>query len=259
MPRVTSARGFDEERRLRRRDAVVRLLRVEHAEAVVVLRREHDVLHPRVFRGLRPALRIELHRIERRLQRSRTPSCTSRSRPSIAPAPRLVLRAERPRLDDAPLGVGAPVHEQAELEVLPLVELLPNERIGIRDVRRPACPAARRRRIPADGVAATTTARTCAFRVISHLSIWSISAHFQRLGHRSALVRPRGPVPIPGPWHPHVSSSLLLNKNAPRHVQHHEERFRVQLNLPQPNRSRRAQALSSIAAGRVRMIPLIIR
>ena len=45
------------------RDLVVGELRVEHAEALVVLRREDAVLHARPLRGLRPLLRVEEVRV----------------------------------------------------------------------------------------------------------------------------------------------------------------------------------------------------
>ena len=130
---VTSARGSAVNGVGGERDAVVGVPRVEHAEAVVVLRGEHDVRMP----ASRAAF----------AQRSGSNSvglnvvCSALVRRLVlvvvvhrAPAPVLVLGAERPGLDDAPLGVGAPVHEQAELQVLPLLELLADQRIRLLDV-----------------------------------------------------------------------------------------------------------------------------
>ena len=49
-------------------DVVRAGLRVEHGEAVVMLRRDHDVLHARILGHLHPCVGVELHRIELRGQ-----------------------------------------------------------------------------------------------------------------------------------------------------------------------------------------------
>jgi hypothetical protein len=56
------------ERGRRCRDAVVRQPSVKHAEAVVMLGGEDDILHAGVMRGPGPALRIERGRVERGLE-----------------------------------------------------------------------------------------------------------------------------------------------------------------------------------------------
>ena len=120
----------------RRGDLVVRELGVEHAEAVVVLGGEHHVLHAGILRGLGPLSRIEGRGIEAGLQRFvvahvlRVGLAVRR----VAAAPGLILRADAPALHHAPLAVWPPVHQQAELQVLPLGELLLHQRIGGRDV-----------------------------------------------------------------------------------------------------------------------------
>src|SRR5437867_203687 len=70
---------------VRRGDSPIGLLRVEHGEAVVVLSREDEVLHPRPLRSLRPLLRLEMLRIERAIKR-----------PIIAPKSVHVLAALAP-------------------------------------------------------------------------------------------------------------------------------------------------------------------
>ena len=105
-------------------DAKVGLLGVEHAEAVVVLGGEDDVLHAGGLGHACPSGGVEPGGIERAGQS-----------PVIAPEAVDVLAAlgpglevigarpavfldQRPRLDTAPLAVRAPVHHEAELEIL---------------------------------------------------------------------------------------------------------------------------------------------
>ena len=45
-------------------DGKVRVFGIEHAESVVVLRREDHVLHAGVFEDIGPLLRVEVHRVE---------------------------------------------------------------------------------------------------------------------------------------------------------------------------------------------------
>ena len=52
------------ERALFSGDGVVGLFRVVHAETVVVLGGEHEVLHPAIFGQLRPRFGVELRGIE---------------------------------------------------------------------------------------------------------------------------------------------------------------------------------------------------
>ena len=117
--------------------AVIRLLRVEQAETVVVLRREDDVLHARVLGGGHPFARVELLRVEGLVEGdviaeepSEVLAPLGPGRQIVRPGP-LVRLDQRPRLDAAPLAVDAPVHHEAELPVLELVELVPHERIGL--------------------------------------------------------------------------------------------------------------------------------
>jgi hypothetical protein len=130
--------GVGMERAIGRRNLVIRELRVEHAEAVVVLRRIDDVLHAGILGGLRPGARVELGGIEGLGQQpvivlepleflvSPGPGLQV-----VGPGP-LVLFHQRPRLDAAPLAVSAEVHHESELQILELLEFLRQPGLGER-------------------------------------------------------------------------------------------------------------------------------
>ena len=113
----------------RTRHAVVRLGTAEHTETVVVLGGEHHILHARRF-GQRGHLRgIEFRRVKRLVQRLVTLLILHVGHP-LAVYPRLVANA--PRLHHTPLGIHAPVHHKAELQVLPLGNTVQDYGVGLR-------------------------------------------------------------------------------------------------------------------------------
>ncbi len=119
--------GILRERTARVDGGVGGLLGVEHAEAVVVLRGEDDILHARVLGGLGPFRRVEVLWVKSLVKILVISLVLVIIRP-IAVNPRLV--AYGPRLDDFPLGIDAPVHHKAELQVLPLADAVGDDGVG---------------------------------------------------------------------------------------------------------------------------------
>ena len=102
-------------------DVVVRGLRVPHGEAVVVLRRDHHVLHARVLGGLAHVGGVPL--VGRHRRGLRLVVAVGDLLPGFDLLG--VAHALGPALVHALVGgVDAPVHEQAELEALPVGDLL---------------------------------------------------------------------------------------------------------------------------------------
>jgi len=101
-------------------DVVLAGPRAVHGEAVVVLARDDDVLHPRILGELNPFIRIELHRVEPRGQL--LVLCDRDLGPVHDPLPdaRNLLALPRPGRDR----VQAPVDEQSELRLPEPLHLL---------------------------------------------------------------------------------------------------------------------------------------
>ena len=135
--------GIAPERR-RVHDVVLRHLRAVHREAVVVLRGDDEVLHPRVPRPLHPVHRIEQHRVERLRERRVLPV-----RNAVAVHDPLAVGMEaRPALPfAAEERVEPPVRHHPELR-LPEPLLRGLERGGVRRAlrRRVHVHASRRQR-----------------------------------------------------------------------------------------------------------------
>ena len=118
-------------------DLVIGLVRVEHAEPVVVLGREYHVLHPGVSGCRRPFGRIEGDGIEGRLQRLiLVPVFEIIHVTAGLVLPFDVFRTERPGFDDAPLAISAPVDEHSEFQVLPFGQARLDFRLSRRDILR---------------------------------------------------------------------------------------------------------------------------
>jgi len=122
--------GIAAERAFRAGDLVIGVFGVEHAEAVVVLGGEHDVTHAGLAGGFGPPVRVEPVRVEGGLQVFIFLLVLGVVF-ILSPAPAFVFRADGPGLHDAPLAVRPPVHQQAELQVLPLLQLLLYQGIGV--------------------------------------------------------------------------------------------------------------------------------
>ena len=102
---------------------IIGLVGIEHAETVVVLGREHDIFHPRVFGGVSPLARVELDRVKSVLKVLIRMNIVEIIHVLPHPGPVLpgnIVRSQRPGLHDSPLAVGAPMDEHSELKVLPL-------------------------------------------------------------------------------------------------------------------------------------------
>ena len=108
------------ERAVRVRHAVVGGARVPHAEAVMVLCGEGDVLHARRPRSRGPGVGVEIHRAEGAVQRPVVPLEPLQVAPALRPAAHAVgprpgvLGHQRPALAAVPLAVGPPVEEDPE-------------------------------------------------------------------------------------------------------------------------------------------------
>ena len=105
------------------------LLRVEHAEAVVVLCGEDDIFHARVFGGLGPFRWVKMLWVEG-FVKVLVISLVLIIIRTIAVDPGLV--ADGPRLHHFPLGVDTPVHHKAEFQVLPLADAVGDNGVGFR-------------------------------------------------------------------------------------------------------------------------------
>ena len=108
-------------------DGEIRIFRVEHAEAIMVLRGENHILHASVLHDVSPLVRVELVGVKERREvpipffvafigetlRARNP----------------VFRTDGPAFADARHGVDAPMEEDSEFQVLPFVELVQHGRV----------------------------------------------------------------------------------------------------------------------------------
>ena len=105
--------------------AEVGILRVVHAEAVVMLGCEYHVFHACVLHHVSPLVGIKLRRIELVLQ-SPIPFLivVVRQMMLLARYPVYIFRTDTPRLHNARYAVESPVHQHSKLLVLPLVELV---------------------------------------------------------------------------------------------------------------------------------------
>ena len=103
------------------------LLSVEQAETVVVLCGEDDVLHACVFGGLGPFRWVEVLWIKG-FVKIMVISLVFIIVGTITVDPRLV--ADGPRLHHFPLGVDAPVHHEAEFQILPLADAVGDDGVG---------------------------------------------------------------------------------------------------------------------------------
>ena len=103
------------------------LLGVKHAEAIMVLRGEDDILHARIFGSLNPFRWVKMLRVEGFIKVLIISLVLVIIR-AIAVDPRLV--ADGPRLHHFPLGVHTPVHHEAELQVLPLADAVCDDGVG---------------------------------------------------------------------------------------------------------------------------------
>ena len=122
--------GVRPEGHLGSRDAVVGLLGVVHGEAVVVLGGHDDVAHAGGLGRGGPGGGIESPRVEGPRQ-GLVGLLVLHVVVHGAPAPGLVLGADAPGFDDAPLAVRSPVHHEAELPILPAGEPGQDEGIGL--------------------------------------------------------------------------------------------------------------------------------
>ena len=110
--------------------AIIGIFTIKHAEAVVVFGGEDDVFHAGTLGGFCPALGIELFGIECFVERP-VGSLVVLVVGAASVDPRLI--ADIPALHDAPLGVDAPVHHEAELQVLPFGDALQNGGVALGD------------------------------------------------------------------------------------------------------------------------------
>ena len=100
----------------------------------MVLGRVDDVPHAGVLGRLGPDGRVELDRVER-LGQLLVAALVFDVIGKAAAAPGFVFGADAPGFDDTPLAVGAPVHHQAELDVLEPLQLLQDEGVGFFIIR----------------------------------------------------------------------------------------------------------------------------
>ena len=119
--------GVLRERTTRIDGGVGGFLRVEHAEAVVVLRGEDDILHACVFGGLGPLRRVKVFGVKG-FVKILVISLILVIICAVAVNPRLV--ANRPRLDHFPLGIDAPMHHEAKFQILPFVDTIHDNRVS---------------------------------------------------------------------------------------------------------------------------------
>ena len=118
--------------------AIIGLFGVKHTEAIVVFGGEHQVFHTRRFGSSGPFVGIKIGRIKSGLQVFvgffvAVPIVGVRS---TAFTPAFILGAKTPTFHNAPLAVGAPVHQEAEFYRLPLLQFLLHLWVGRRDVLR---------------------------------------------------------------------------------------------------------------------------
>ena len=105
------------------------LLGAIHAEAVVVLRGEDDILHACSFGGIGPFIGVEVLGVKS-LVKVLVISFVLVIISTIAVDPRLV--ADGPRFHHFPLGVDTPVHHESKLQVLPLADAVGDDRVCLR-------------------------------------------------------------------------------------------------------------------------------
>ena len=108
-------------------DGKVRPGAVIHAEAVVVLGGENHVLHSGAPKDIGPLCRIEIHRVEH-LGQAPVPLLVALVGAAFRPH-NPVLVAYIPGFHDAGHRIQAPVHQNAEFQVLPPVQFLQHGRV----------------------------------------------------------------------------------------------------------------------------------
>ncbi len=114
-------------------DFVVGLLGVPHGEAIVVLGHGEDVSHARVFEGFGPLVGIEVGGVEgvgKVFVDFLVGAVVEVLVLGGALVPGVASGDEAPRFDDSPLAVGPPVDENAELLVLPPLEVFEDGGVG---------------------------------------------------------------------------------------------------------------------------------
>ena len=117
---------------------IIRLLGIEHAEAIVMLGGENQVAKARVLREARPCLRLKAHGMEGAVQREiLLPEARGIAFPVHIPArPARVRIRKRPGFANAPLRIAAPVHHEGQLLILEPFQAGKQQRIGWRHVVR---------------------------------------------------------------------------------------------------------------------------
>ena len=117
---------------------IIRLLGIEHAEAIVMLGGENQVAKARVLRKARPCLRLKAHGMEGAVQREiLPPEARGIAFPVHIPArPARVRIRKRPGFANAPLRIAAPVHHEGQLLILEPFQAGKQQRIGWRHVVR---------------------------------------------------------------------------------------------------------------------------
>ena len=108
-------------------DAEVVIFRVEHAETVMVFRREYHVLHSGFREHVGPLVWIEIHWVELFREAPVPLFVVFIDRAFRAADPILVANA--PGLHDSRNAVKPPVHQNAKLKVLPAVQFFQYQRI----------------------------------------------------------------------------------------------------------------------------------
>src|ERR1700749_37029 len=97
---------------------------------------EDNILHTCSFGCRGPFGRVEMSGVKGGLQVliSRKIVVVAGAMRTSAHCPAFIFRADAPAFHDAPLAIGAPMHEQSELAVLPLCKFLFYQRVDGRHV-----------------------------------------------------------------------------------------------------------------------------
>ena len=117
-------------RTIRAGAGIVGVAAVEHAEAVVVLGGENHIFHTSALGGRSPSMRVEMLGVEGFVQ------CPIRALVVLVVGAIPIYPwfiTDIPTFHDAPLGIDAPMHHKAELQILPLGDALHNGRVGFGD------------------------------------------------------------------------------------------------------------------------------
>src|SRR5690606_6804212 len=110
---------------------VIRFLCIKHSKTIVVLRRKDHVFHSRCFCSISPLVRVKIGRIKGLLQILIVSYVLVVSLAMLCPAlcPALILGTKTPAFYNSPLAISPPVHKKAELQILPGLQILNNQRI----------------------------------------------------------------------------------------------------------------------------------